>query len=82
MIENGQFVPKWKHEWEMKNGGIDKVTELLKKEMKYEKTIRELHEEIDRISEEKDNLQNRFESAAMELDELHVTVNGHKYKVI
>ena len=82
MIENGKFVPKWKHEYEMKNGSIDRVRELQNKEMKYEKTIRELHEEIDRISDEKDDLQTRFESTAMELDELYVTVNGHKYKVI
>ena len=34
----------------------------------YEKTISEL--------------QAKFEETAMELDELHVTVNGHKYKVI
>ena len=27
------------------------------KEMKYERVIKELHEEIDRISEEKDNLE-------------------------
>ena len=82
MIENGKFVPKWKHEYEMKNGSIDRVRELQNKEMKYEKTIRELHEEIDRISDEKDDLQTRFKSTAMELDELHVTVNGHRYKII
>ena len=82
LIENGKFIPKWKHEYEMQNGSIDKVRELQEKVMKYEKTVRELHEEIDRISEEKDNMERRFESTAMELDELHVTVNGHKYKVI
>ena len=71
MIEDGKFVTKWKHEWKL---------EL--KEREYEKTIRELHKEIDRISEEKDNMDRKFESTAMELDELHVTVNGHKYKVI
>ncbi len=42
MIEEGKFIPKWKHE----------------------------------------DMKNRFESAAMELDELHVSVNGHKYRVI
>ena len=82
MIENGEFVPKWKHEYEMQNGSIDKVRELQLKVMKQEKTIRECFEEIDRISDEKDDLQTRFESTAMELDELHITVNGHKYKVI
>ena len=54
MIEDGKFVPKWKHEYEMKNGSLDKVREL----------------------------QKRFEETAMELDELTVSVNGHRYKVI
>ena len=82
MIENGNFIPKWKHEYEMQNGSIDKVRELQEKVMKYERTVRELHEEMDKISEEKDNMDRRFESTAMELDELQVTVNGHRYKVI
>ena len=42
LIEEGKFIPKWKHE----------------------------------------DMKNRFESAAMELDELTVSVNGHRYKVI
>ena len=42
MIENGDFIPKWKYE----------------------------------------DMKNRFEEAAMELDELTVSVNGHRYKVI
>ena len=46
MIEDGKFVPKWKHEYEM------------------------------------ENMRGRYEETAMELDELHVSVNGHKYKVI
>ena len=83
MIENGEFIPKWKYEHELNRGGhYDKVRELQNEVMKYERTIRELHEEMDRISEEKDNMDRRFESTAMELDELQVTVNGHRYKVI
>ena len=46
MIEDGKFIPKWKHEYEM------------------------------------ENMRGRYEETAMELDELHVSVNGHKYKVI
>ena len=63
---------------------INKVRELQLKVMKQEKTIRECFEEIDRISEEKDNMERRFKSAAMELDELTVSVmvNNQKYKVI
>ena len=45
MIENGNFVPKWKHEYEMENRK--------------------------RFYEEKEALQN-----------LSVTVNGHRYKII
>ena len=73
MIEDGKFVPKWKHEYEMKNGSMDRVRELQNEVMKHERTVRELHKEIDRISEEKDD---------MELKQLTVNVNGHKYKVI
>ena len=29
-----------------------------------------------------ENMKDRFESTAMELSELHVSVNGHKYKII
>ena len=38
-VEDGKFIPKWKHEYEMKNGSLDRVRELqienreLKKEM-------------------------------------------------
>ena len=60
------------------------------KVMKQEKIIKEFLEEIDRISEEKDNLQTKFEDTAMELSDLHcgslknlsVTVNGERYKII
>ena len=38
MIENGKFVPKWKHEYELKRGGH------------YDK-VRELQQEIDRIND-------------------------------
>ena len=27
-VENGEFVHKWQHEYEMKNGSLDKVREL------------------------------------------------------
>ena len=50
MIENGNYITKWRHEYEMQNGNIDKIRELQNEVMKYERTVRELHEEIDRIS--------------------------------
>ena len=68
MIENGNYITKWKHEWEMKNGNIDKV--------------RELQKEVTNWKNLADEWKKRFEETVMELDELTVTVNGHKYKVI
>ena len=84
MIEDGKFIPKWKYEMEVQGcKNMETSASVYQgKVMEYEKIIHELHEEIDRISEEKDNMDRRFESAAMELDELQVTVNGHRYKVI
>jgi len=79
-IENGNYIPKWKHEYEMKNGSLDKVRELQLKVMKQEKIIREFLEEIDRISEEKDDMERRFESTAMELNDYHFS--GGEFKNI
>ena len=39
-VENGEFVHKWQHEYEMKNGNIDRIREL-------QAENRELKEEID-----------------------------------
>ena len=75
MIENGNFIPKWKHEYEMKNGSIDKVRELQSENNR-------LHNIYLKQTTEIQELQKRFEETAMELDELYVTVNGHRYKVI
>ena len=75
MIENGKFVPKWKHEYEMKNGSIDKVREL-------QNENRRLHNIYLKQTTKIQELQKRFEETAMELDELTVSVNGHRYKVI
>jgi len=38
MIENGNYITKWKHEYEMENGSLDKV--------------RELQQEIDKLNNE------------------------------
>ena len=88
LIEEGKFIPKWKHEYEMKNGSIDKVRELQNEVMKYEKTVRELHEEIDELSDKYTDMCNKFESTAMELSdtkldvpEVKVIVNGTRYNI-
>ena len=81
MIEDGKFIPKWKHEYEMENGSLDKVRELQLKVMKQEKTIRECFEEIDRISEEKDEMSGIIDEKSL-LADISVTVNGERYKII
>jgi len=96
MIENGKFIPKWKYEHELNRGGhYDKVRELQNEVMKYERTVRELHEEMDRISFEKDDEVNVLKHEINKLnneivdsrdrgtlDNLTVFVNNEKYKII
>jgi len=71
MIENGKFIPKWKHEWEMKNKGN-----------KLQDENSDLYKEIEDLQKYQTKLLKRFEETAMELDELTVSVNGHRYKII
>jgi len=77
LIEEGKFIPRWKHEYEMKNGNIDKVREL-------QNENRRLHNIYLKQTTEIQELQKRFESTAVELDELAVSVivNNQKYKII
>jgi len=83
MIENGEFIPKWKYEHELNRGGhYDKVRELQNEVMKYERTVSELHEEIDRISEEKDNMERQWKGSQGALQNLSVVVNNERYKII
>jgi len=82
-VENGKFIPKWKYEHELNRGGhYDKVRELQNEVMKYERTVRELHEEIDRISEEKDNMERQWKGSQGALQNLSVVVNNERYKII
>ena len=81
-VEDGKYIPKWKHEYEMQNGSLDKVRELQLKVMKQEKTIRECFEEIDRISEEKDDMERQWKGSQGALDNLSVIVNNERYKII
>jgi len=76
-IENGKFIPKWRHEYEMKNGSLDRVREL-------QSENRRLHNIYLKQTTEIQELQKRFESTAVELDELAVSVivNNQKYKII
>ena len=101
MIEDGKFIPKWKYEYELakKNddidsqhvhrcGDYDKIKELKEKIMKYERTVRELHEEIDTLSDRFTDLSMTHEEEILEKDchqcvsSLSVIVNNERYKVI
>ena len=66
MIEDGKFVPKWKHEYEMEN-----------MRGRYE----DLELELQDARDDYQDLSYRFEETAMELSDISVTINGHRYKV-
>ncbi len=68
MIEDGKFIPKWRHEYEMKNGSIDKVREL-------QEENRELQKRFEETAMELDNTKCGW------IDNLSVTVNGERYKI-
>ena len=91
-VENGEFVHKWQHEYEMKNGSIDKVRELQSENnrlhniyLKQTTEITELKKEIDKIN---DYNYDKIEGLEQEirdkgaLDNLSVIVNNERYKII
>jgi len=63
-VEDGKFVSKWQHEYEMKNGSLDRVREL-------QAENRKLTQEMDEMNDKHTDMCDRFESAAMELSDLH-----------
>ena len=89
MIEEGKFVPKWKHEYEMQNGSIDKVREL-QNELRRNNDlisvqrarIEELEEKLDGINGMSVDAYNNGYNDGKQEPEVSVTVNGHRYKVI
>ena len=84
MIENGEFIPKWKYEMEVQGCKNMETSASVYQEkvMKQEKVIRECFEEIDRISEEKDNMEEELKIEKTRIESLSVMVNGEKYKII
>jgi len=91
-IENGNFITKWKHEYEMKNGSMDRVRELQDEIRRnndlinvQRARIEELEKEIDKIN---DYNYDKIESLNQEirdkgaLDNLSVIVNNERYKII
>ena len=79
MIEDGKFIPKWKHEYEMKNGDMERVREL-------QSENKRLHNIYLKQTQEMRQWQNMYESSRVkslkEEPEVKVIVNGHKYNVI
>jgi hypothetical protein len=85
MIENGEFIPKWKHEYNMENR--KRYYEDKAKELKLKTSDAVLQEYLDsadkvrELQEENRELKEEIRDKGA-LDNLSVTVNGHKYKVI
>ena len=77
MIEDGKFIPKWKHEYEMKNGNIDKVRELQSENRRLHNIYLKQTKEIDKLNNEIVDSRDRGM-----LDNLTVFVNNEKYKII
>ena len=73
-IENGNYIPKWKHEYEMKNGDIERVREL-------QSENRRLHNIYLKQTQEIRELKERNEDAGL-VENLSVTVNGERYNII
>ena len=76
-VENGEFVHKWQHEYEMKNGSIDKVIELQDENNRLHNIYLKQTKEINKLNNE--IVDSRDRGA---LDNLTVFVNNEKYKII
>jgi hypothetical protein len=99
LVANGEFVTKWEHEYEMKNGSLDRVRELQSENRDLEEKLEQAKDKYkklndfyesskvfndsmyegrnDRVKELEKELENR-----PALDNLSVTVNGERYKII
>ena len=77
-IENGKFIPKWKHEYEMKNGDIERVRELQSENRRLHNIYLKQTRQISRLKEERNEIY--LNKGA--LDNLSVIVNNERYKII
>ena len=77
-IENGKFIPKWKHEYEMKNGDIERVRELQSENRRLHNIYLKQTRQISRLKEERNEI---YLNKGV-LNNLSVTVNGERYKII
>ena len=77
MIENGEFVPRWKYEHELNRGGhYDKVRELQNKIQDLELELQDARDDYQDLS-----YRNKIGWRYGNEDEISVTINGHRYKV-
>ena len=84
MIENGKFIPKWKHEYEMEKRPYHEEYKTNK--------LRELQQELrrnsDLISVQRERIEELEETAIelsdtkLDVSEVKVIINGEKYKII
>jgi hypothetical protein len=81
MIENGKFIPKWKHEYEMKNGDIERVKELQSENRRLHNIYLKQTVEISKLKEERDEMSGVIDEKSL-LADISVTVNGERYKII
>ena len=88
MIENGKFIPKWKHEYEMKNGDMKRVRELQSENrrlhniyLKQTTEIQELQRKLDGINGMSIDAYDKGYNDGKQLPEVKVIINGTRYNI-
>ena len=88
MIENGKFIPKWKHEYEMKNGDMERVRELQSENrrlhniyLKQTTEIQELQRKLDGINGMSIDAYDKGYNDGKQLPEVKVIINGTRYNI-
>ena len=75
-VEEGKFIPKWKYEHELNRGGhYDKVREL-------QSENRRLHNIYLKQTTEIQDLKHELKIESARIEDVSVTVNGERYKII
>jgi len=82
LIENGKFIPKWKHEYEMKNGSLDRVRELQSENRRLHNIYLKQTTEIQELQRNLETIEKVTRDDCYNVDSLSVTVNGERYNII
>ena len=77
MIENGKFIPKWKHEYEMKNGDIERVRELQSENRRLHNIYLKQTTEIQELQRKLDSM----DDMCSDVPEVKVIINGTRYNL-